>query len=98
MKIGWNFKENGSYWDWLGMEEGAECQDNRNYIKGQIYRTLKEVNDKCWEILGREGQNDRMTGGDATASKNRDNGKCWNLWWTKGGRKSQNDWMTGGDN
>ena len=25
---------------------------------------------------GTEGQNDRMTGGDATASKNRDNGKC----------------------
>ena len=27
-------------------------------------------------ILGRDGQNDRMTGGDATASKNPDNGKC----------------------
>ena len=25
---------------------------------------------------GTEGQNDRMTGGDATASKNGDNGKC----------------------
>ena len=25
---------------------------------------------------GKEGQNDRMTGGDVTASKNPDNGKC----------------------